>query len=54
MRSAKQGVAASPSLIRRGKSVLKDAAQRVSVIKFKRGGKKVGEGVLVSTKSGGN
>lgn len=40
--------------IRRGKSVLKDADQRVSVIKFKGRGKKVGEGVFVLEKSGGN
>lgn len=41
-------------LIRRGKSVLKDADQRVSVIKFKGKEKKVGEGVFVLEKSGGN
>lgn len=41
-------------LIRRGKSVLKDADQRVSVIKFKGREKKVGEGVFVLEKSGGN
>lgn len=46
MRKAKMGVAASPLLIRRGKSILKDADQRVSVIKFKGRKKKLAKAFL--------